>query len=137
MQFITHQSHNNYNLSSSRSPCLSVCLSFSLPSSLHLLLFTSSCCPLTLSTHNPSLLCMLIFSEHPPSPTRLALSLVADVGCWDRSTIFPASLLSGGSDNDGWSEGWRGREREEVRWSAHPQQLPVTALSSPCMLQRV
>lgn len=80
---------------------------------------------------------MLIFSEHPPSPTRLALSLVADVGCWDRSTIFPASLLSGGSDNDGWSEGWRGREREEVRWSAHPQQLPVTALSSPCMLQRV
>lgn len=57
---------------------------------------------------------------------------------WDVGTtlwLFPALLLSGGSDNEGRSEGWRNEGVEG--WSALLRWLPVSALSNPPTLQRV
>lgn len=46
----------------------------------------------------------------------LSLSLVVGVGCGDHSTAFPASLLSGGDDNDGRNKGWRNGGVERGKW---------------------
>lgn len=70
-------------------------------------------------------------SSTPSLTVCLALSLVVSVGRRDHSAAFPASLLSGGNDNNGGDKGWRNGGVERGK------RPPVTALSSSRTLQRV
>lgn len=120
MQFITHQSHNDYHLALSLSfPCfllsLLICAAPSLPA---------------LSTNSPSL--PSLYGDFPSSVSALlslSLSLVVSVGRGDHSMAFRALLLSGGSNNDGRNEGWRnggvkgGKRRDGVLFHNGCQRL--------------
>lgn len=132
MQFIIYQSHNESDLS--------ITLFFSICPPLLSTSSSSLACSaptlLALDFNRRSLCyCFVLFSPlsftAPSQSVCLAFfSLLADVGRWDHITFFLASLVSGGSDNDGKKEGWgeKGEERGGMEWCS-------TAGANDCIRQ--